>query len=66
MTTRVHRPEYDPTTDPLNEQVCRNEDRLVQRDPEVDAVPQVVKAFNGREPGIRNVPWPAEVEAHHR
>lgn len=66
MTTRVNRPEYDPTTDPLLDQVCRAEDLDVLRDPEIDAAPQVVKAFNGKEPGIRPVDWPSSTLEHHR
>jgi len=39
----------EPATDPLSEAVGRREDLDVLRDPELDAQPEVVRVFNGRQ-----------------
>lgn len=46
--------------DPLAAQVGARETEAIQRDPELDARPQITKAFNGREPGIVPADLPAD------
>lgn len=41
--------EHDPGTDALSAAVGRQEDLDVLRDPELDAQPEVIRVFNGRQ-----------------
>jgi hypothetical protein len=51
----------------LAAQVGARETEAVIRDPELDAEPKIIRAFNGREPGIVPVdPDPSQLEGRYR
>lgn len=54
MTTRSY-PQWTPepeVADPLSEQVASRETEEVQRDPEAATEGEIIRVFNGREPGV--------------
>lgn len=63
----MNKPDYDPTTDPLLDQVCRAEDRDVLRDPEADAEPMITRVESGKQAEPRPVdPDPTQTEGKYR